>query len=127
MKYAGIGVIAVVLSACSNTPDSFEITKRLSAQIDGADCKKLRQNMKRALAQRSKAKNTKTASDAAFGAGTALSFVPGVGLLAPLISGAAIVGKTSGTYGTVEPTLLYRESHKAYHKKGCTPRIAYGK
>lgn len=119
--------INLCLAACvSATPDSFELQSKVAEKTGQASCAQLRRVMVDAKAAREKSKNVQVAGDIATIGGLGLSVVPGIGLIAPLLTGAGIFGQTKGTYGTVKPEVLYTASHRRYHKKGCKPAIQFG-
>lgn len=123
-----LGVVAgIACSSCvTPPPNAFEIESRVSSQVEGADCAKLRENMETALEAHKKARDTAKASQAAQVGGMVLSVVPGAGLIAPVVMGASGVGVEKGVYGTIEPEILYRTSHRAYEEKKCKPKITFG-
>ena len=118
---------ALLCAGCMSTqPNPFDSQANVSARLAGADCIQLRQNMTDALAAREDTTTVTQAGDAARIAGTALTFVPMVGIAAPLMSGAGGFAAHHGTSGRLEPEALYRASHHAYHEMGCEPEILFG-
>ncbi len=127
-RFLFIVVMLYGVSGCaSNAPDTFNIQSEIAKKTNGANCAKLRTVMVEAKKAHQQSKDMQAAGDTALVAGMALSVIPGVGLLAPVLSGAGIAGQTNGTYGKVKPELLYQESHRVYHRKGCKPKIQFGK
>jgi len=120
-------IIAGILSGCASAaPNAFDIQKNIAAKTKNASCVELREHMVASLEALEKSKSAQTAGDVAMAAGMAMSVIPGVGLAAPLVMGTGIAGQTGGTYGKVEPELLYRESYRLYGHKGCKPSITFG-
>lgn len=129
MRQFGAIAFVVVLSACS-TPGMHEtnlMKSRVASATEGADCAQLRDNMKSALQARNREKAKGAATMAARVGGHAVTaFVPGVGLIGSAVSIGAGATTFSAGMQRAEPDYLYQESHSAYHKKGCTPKIKYG-
>ncbi|MBB4302836.1 hypothetical protein GGD81_001872 [Rhodobium orientis] len=120
-------VAAGLLAGCASAaPNAFDIQKNIAAKTERANCAELRQHMVASLKALEKSKQTQATGDAATVAGMAVSAIPVVGLVGPLVSGAGIAGQVDGTYGKIEPELLYRESYRLYEEKGCRPRVTFG-
>lgn len=119
--------LGLLVSGCmSSMPNTFEIRSNIAAQVEGADCTQLRENMVAALEAREQAATTAEVGDAARIAGTALSFVPMAGMAGLAMSGGGMVAGSHGATSAREPELLYGESHRAYQQMGCEPAIPYG-
>ena len=126
MKSTCVALGLLVSGCMSSMPNTFEIRRNIAAQVEGADCTQLRENMVAALEAREQAAATAEAGDAARIAGTALSFVPIAGMAGLALSGGGMAAGNHGASSAREPEMLYGASHRAYQQMECEPAIPYG-
>lgn len=122
-----------LLQACATQYSGFEAERNVVEKVDNASCSQLAENMNLALSTMDSSKQKAQFGEMAMmGSTAALIVAPAALLMGPLgmaipaIVGAGGLAATDGMLDQIEPEMLYRESHRAYSNKRCSPKVAFG-